>query len=236
VRIVADVPLEIDPDEVLRFQGYKPGRDIPGRDVTALFDEALALGRRLMAPRASVRWHRVSGRRGDVLTLTAASLHIPGIERQWSAVEWVAAAACTIGDAVEAEVRRLWDAREFPLAVMLDSVGSAAVESLAEYVNDALCGEGVVAGLAVTNRISPGYGDWDVRDQPVVFGLAAGAGVGITLNDACFMTPEKSITLIAGAGVAARVYHYFSQCARCWMSECAYRRVPRRRSIRREPT
>ena len=48
----------------------------------------------------------------------------------------------TIGDELERRVAALWDARELPLATMLDSVGSGAVESLAEYVNDLLCQKG----------------------------------------------------------------------------------------------
>jgi hypothetical protein len=40
------------------------------------------------------------------------------------------------------------------------------------------------------------------------------------------MLPAKSISLLVGAGPEARVDHYFSQCARCWMAGCAYRRVP----------
>jgi hypothetical protein len=116
---------------------------------------------------------------------------------------------------------------------MLDSVGSGAVESLAEYVNDVLCQEGLAHGLRVTNRISPGYGHWDVVEQAALFRLCPPAAIGITLNEACFMTPGKSISFLVGAGPQARVDDYFSQCARCWMSACAYRRAPTRRSVRR---
>jgi cobalamin-dependent methionine synthase I len=145
----------------------------------------------------------------------------------------VAVAICTIGDALERRVAELWDARELPLASMLDSVGSGAVESLAEYVNDVLCQQGLAAGLKVTNRISPGYADWDVAEQAPLFELCAGTRAGVSLNAACVMTPGKSISLLAGAGVAARVDHYFSQCARCWMRDCAYRRAPARGTVHR---
>jgi len=70
-------------------------------------------------------------------------------------------------------VAELWEARELPLASMLDSVGSGAVESLAEYVNDMLCQQGLPA-LKVTNRISPGYADWDVAEQRRLFRLCPG--------------------------------------------------------------
>jgi hypothetical protein len=129
-------------------------------------------------------------------------------------------------------VSALWAARELPLASMLDSVGSGAVESLAEYVNDLLCQQGLPA-LRVTNRISPGYGDWDVAAQRRIFRLCDGEAIGVRLNEACVMTPGKSISLMVGAGPEARVDHYFSQCARCWMRECAYRRVPMRATVRR---
>ena len=232
-RVLADIPLAIDPDEVLRFQGYQPGIDVPDADVRALFDQALALGDSLMQPRAVMRWMPVTRRSPDGLAAGGVEFHIPAIERDWGVVAHLGVAICTIGDALERHVAALWDARELPLAVMLDSVGSAAVESLAEYVNDVFCQEGVAAALSVTNRVSPGYGAWDVGEQRALFRLASGQPIGVTLNDACFMTPEKSITLLVGAGPDARVDHYASQCARCWMRDCAYRRVPTRRTVRR---
>lgn len=228
--VLTDPALAIDPDEVLRFQGYKRGRDVPGADVRALFDTALAEGRRLMAPRAVIRWARVTRVAPDALEVERQTLTIPRIGRLWGEVEHVAVALCTIGEALERRVAELWEARELPLASMLDSVGSGAVESLAEYVNDVLCQQALPT-LKVTNRISPGYADWDVAEQPRLFALCSGASIGVVLNEACVMTPGKSISLLAGAGRAARVDHYFSQCARCWMRECAYRRTPVRQTV-----
>ena len=131
----------------------------------------------------------------------------------------------------ERRVAALWEARELPLAMMLDSVGSGAVESLAEYVNDALCQEGLRDGARVTNRISPGYAAWDVAEQPLVFRLCPPHAIGVALNASSFMLPAKSISLLVGAGPEARVDHYFSQCARCWMRDCAYRRAPARSTV-----
>jgi hypothetical protein len=71
-----------------------------------------------------------------------------------------------------------------------------------------------------------------VREQVALFRLCPGRAIGVVLNAACFMTPEKSLTFLAGAGVAARVDDYFSQCARCWMAACAYRREPARRTVK----
>ena len=232
VQVLADPALAIDPDEVLRFQGYQRGRDMPGPAVRALFDEALAEGRRLMGPRAVVRWAPVTGLDTDRLEVAGEPLTIPRIGALWGPVEQAAVVVCTIGEALERRVTELWAARELPLASMLDSVGSGAVESLAEYVNDVLCQQGLPE-LKVTNRISPGYADWDVGEQRRLFRLCPADEIGVALNEACVMTPGKSISLLVGAGRAARVDHYFSQCARCWMRDCAYRRVPARATVHR---
>jgi hypothetical protein len=232
-RVLTALPLAIDPVEVLRFQGYKQSVDTPDPTVRALFDEALALGRSLMAPRAVVRWLPVERQSADAIEAGDATLAIPGVGRLWGPVEWIAAAVCTIGDELERRAAELWEARELPLAAMLDSVGSGAVESLAEYVNDLLCQEAIPLGLPVTNRVSPGYGSWDVAQQRVLFEVCPGAPIGVSLNEACFMTPVKSISLLAAAGAGARVDHYFSQCARCWMRDCAYRRTAARKTVHR---
>lgn len=230
--VLAGLPLSIDRDEVLRFQGYQKGVDRPGPDVLAIFEEALALGERLMAPRLVYRAVAVTGSGADRIEAGGETLHIPQIGRLWGRIEAVGGGICTVGDAIEARVRDLFEAREFPLAVMLDSVGSAAAESLAEYANDLLCQAAIPDRLKVTNRISPGYAGWDTAEQARLFRLCPGRDIGVRLNAACFMTPAKSISWLVGVGPEARVDHYFTQCRRCWMRDCAYRRAPASVTVR----
>jgi hypothetical protein len=230
--VLKGLPLSIDRDEVLRFQGYQKGVDVPSAEVLAIFAEALALGERLMAPRLVYRAAPVTGLGADRIEAGGESLHIPQIGRLWGPIEAVGAGICTVGDAIETRVRELFEARELPLAVMLDSVGSAAAESLAEYANDLLCQAAIPDVLRVTNRISPGYAGWDTAEQARLFRLCPGRGIGVTLNASCFMTPAKSISWLVGLGREARVDHYFTQCRRCWMRDCAYRRAPAAVTVR----
>lgn len=224
--VLEGLPLAIDRDEVLRFQGYQKGVDVPPAEVLAIFEEALGLGQRLMSPRVVYRSVDVTDRAADLIEAGGERLHIPQIGRLWGRIDAVGAGICTVGAAIETRVRVLFEAHEFPLAVMLDSVGSAAAESLAEYANDLLCQAGIREGLKVTNRISPGYAGWDTAEQERLFRLCPGHPIGVSLNEACFMTPGKTISWLVGAGPEARVDHYFTQCRRCWMRECAYRRAP----------
>lgn len=233
--VISDVSLQIDPDEVLRFQGYKKGGEQPAPEVREIYARALEEGDRLVEPRAVYRAVPVGALGRDSITVAGGvELRIPEIGRLWGTVESVGGVVCTIGAALESRVRELWDSRELPLAVMLDSVGSAAVECLAEYVNDLLCQVALVERLKVTNRVSPGYAGWDVSEQRLLWRLCPGDPAGVILNRACFMTPTKSISFLVGIGAEARVDHYFTQCRRCWMKACAYRRAPADRTVRRD--
>ena len=224
--VLESLPLSIDRAEVLRFQGYKGGSEAPPAQVLALFEEARALAARLLAPHVVYRAVPAAVETADAVRAGGRRLGIPEIARLWGALTHVGLAVCTIGDALERRVTTLFDAREFPLALMLDSVGSAATEQLAEAANDRLCQLAIARGLKVTNRISPGYAGWDVTDQRALFALCPGEPAGVRLNDSCFMTPVKSISFMVGIGAAVRVDHYFTQCRRCWMRDCAYRRAP----------
>jgi hypothetical protein len=230
---LAGLPLLIDRDEVLRFQGYKPGLDLPTPEVVEIFEEALALGHALMAPRLVYQAAPVTGQGPALIEAGAQRLHIPAIGRLWGPLVAVAAGVVTVGEVIERRVRELFDVRELPLAVMLDSVGSAAVESLAEYANDLLCQVGLAEQLKVTNRISPGYAGWDMVEQRALFALCPGAPIGVALNEACVMAPAKTISFLVGIGPEARVDHYFTQCRRCWMRDCAYRRAPAPATVHR---
>ena len=226
VPLVLDrLALRIDRDEVLRFLGYKKSLGLPTPDVLRLFDEGLDEGTRLMAPRVVYRAVAATAF-AERIEADGEELHIPKIGRLWGRLAAVGAGICTVGVAIEERVRVLFQEREFPLAVMLDAVGSAAVESLAEHANDLFCQEALRQGLKVTNRISPGYAGWDTAEQAKLFRLCPGAPIDVALNPACFMTPVKSISFLVGLGPEVRVDHYFTQCRRCWMRDCAFRRAP----------
>jgi hypothetical protein len=231
--VLRDLPVCIDRREVLRYQGYKTRADVPTAEVLALLEEAVRLGEQLMSPRCVYRSVPVAAQSTDLIGAGDERFHIPHIERLWGRLAAVVAGVCTVGDAIERRVDALFEARELPLAVMLDSVGSAAVESLAEYVNDLLCQAGLPASIKVTNRISPGYAGWNTAEQVALFRLCPGEPIGVGLNDACFMTPVKTISFLVGVGPEARVDHYFTQCRRCWMAECAYRRESAPVTVRR---
>src|SRR5262252_6739938 len=81
--VLRDLPVRIDRDDVLRFQGYKKGTSVPSEDVLALFDQAVELGESLMAPRFVYRAIPVATQAADAIEAGGERIRIPSIERLW---------------------------------------------------------------------------------------------------------------------------------------------------------
>ena len=181
----------------------------------------------VMRPRAVYRRLAVETALRDGLVLAGGiRLHIPGIGEHWGPIETVVPALVTIGDGVETLTRERRERGDPVGAALVDSAASAAVECLAEWLNDRLCQDGVGAGRRVTNRISPGLAGWDLAEQARILALVPAPALGVATRADGALVPAKTISLLVGSGPAARVDHYFVQCRRCWADACPARRAP----------
>ena len=71
---------------------------------------------------------------------------------------------------------------------------------------------------------APGYGDLPLDAQgPLLELLSAPKRIGVTLTGAGLLAPVKSITAICGI-TAQPCRPYAAKCARCTMTNCAYRK------------
>lgn len=225
------VSLEIDPQEVLRLQGYRRPSDVPTREVRDILHDAMAEARQVFEPRWVYReFHVQSVDRAGCRLQEGEDLLIRDAPERWGPIAALGLAVCTIGGAIEDRIESLFARREFPVAYMLDSLGSAAVEALAEAVLRAVCAERLSQGLRVTPRESPGHPRWPIEEQRKVFALLPGDRIGVRLNPYCIMTPRKSISFAAGIGPEAKMGSSLSPCQSCDMRGCAYRRAPRRQN------
>ena len=220
--------LTLPPREILRFQGYKRLTDTPTPEVLAILEEALRETRRVLAPRHTFRVFEVAEIPADGIRLVGGeTLRFAGAERRWGAFTQVGLGILTVGEALEQRVDALLEAREFPLAFMLDAAGWVAIEQGALALTNAICNVHIAEGLRVTPRHSPGYAGWDIWDQRVLFRLLPAERIGVRINDYCVMIPGKSLSFGVGIGPAARV-EQVHKCQRCDLRDCAFRLAPRR--------
>ena len=123
----------------------------------------------------------------------------------------------TLGSRVDAAIRRL----------SLGSVAEgAAAQAVAAALIESYCDEVQArfdtGGLAQRPRFSPGYGDWDLAEQRLLFPVLNCAKlIGLTLTDGCMMAPSKSVTAVIG--LSTDVQCVWNKCMTCGNINCPYR-------------
>lgn len=224
VSLIPDkVDIAIDRREVLRYLGYRK-KEAKGV-VKEVLAEEIAEGYRLIKPGALYSRETVKEQQSGIIALNSGvSLSTGSFSQDWQGAEYLGVVICTIGAALEDRVDELF-AQQDPLsALVLDSVGSAAVEAVADEINYLICCREKGAGNKVGPRASPGYGKWSVTDQQLLFSLLPAHKVKVQLNQQCMMTPRKSCSFCLGIG--GELDYKFNPCRRCGKENCRYRWSP----------
>ena len=130
--------------------------------------------------------------------------------------------AATLGMECEALLRRAQQ-RNMSDAVILDAAASAAIEN----VCDNLCAElaGRFRPCFLTDRFSPGYGDFPLGAQRDLCGiLDVTRQIGVTLTESGLMLPQKTVTAVLGLSDRPRP-HRHRGCEACVLAgSCALRK------------
>lgn len=131
----------------------------------------------------------------------------------------------TIGPDLEDKASRLMNEGEQLQGYMLDRIGSFAVESLAQCVEEGLRKSYGRDKRSVSLRFSPGYCDWAIEEQFKLEKIIDFSKAGVRLTQSCMMVPKKSISGVVGIG-AEGLFHANtkSQCSICDKKDCDYKR------------
>ena len=123
----------------------------------------------------------------------------------------------TLGSRVDAAIRRL------ALGSVAEGAAARAVAAaLIESYCDEVQARFETGGLAQRPRFSPGYGDWDLAEQKLLFPVLNCAKlIGLTLTEGCMMAPSKSVTAVIG--LSTDVQCVWNKCMICGNINCPYR-------------
>lgn len=106
--------------------------------------------------------------------------------------------AATVGVGIDRLISR-YSITSPSRAVVFQALGSERVEALCDAFCDEMKNNLAKSGDLLRPRFSPGYGDLSIEVQRDIFAfLNPAAKIGITLNENCFMLPQKSVTAIIG--------------------------------------
>jgi len=178
--LIRNFKIEIDKNRILRLMGYKKrgiGITDSIRDVIA--EEKGKLDR-LLEP--------VSGYR--IIDYEETNKH-----PVFADAEKVALCLCTIGLKLEQAVNTLMAEGEILRSLILDALGSEAVEVVAIQSDRILAEKALKMHFWPSKRYSPGYKNWKLEEQRFIFDILPAADIGVKLHEeSCMMIPRKSIS------------------------------------------
>lgn len=181
-----------DRNEALRYLGCRDGSIDPG--IRTDLDRCGKLLLRTARPRAV--WRRFPLSRTGALEGTDFRPEGEDVKALLKGCRAVILFAATLGTETEALIRRT-QATDMAAAVLLDACGSAAIEN----VCDNLCADlaAAEAPFFLTDRFSPGYGDFPFAQQKEFCRvLDVGRRIGVTLSPSGLMLPQKTVTALMG--------------------------------------
>ena len=219
------INIDIDSQQVLQTIGYCADCEPPAR-ISSLANEYAENARYLVDPSYSYIIREIKSVQGSrVVMEDSVTFESKVIARLLEQCHKAAIFLVTIGNHLEEMVCRLAEDKLVLQATMLDAIGSVAVESAANFVQGKVEEIAHAQGLCISRRFSPGYCDWDIGQQRMVFRAMNGNSAGVRLTEGCLMLPQKSVSGIIGIGTGDSNVENYNPCKTCKKLDCPGRRV-----------
>lgn len=192
-------PVRVDPDIVLRLQKYRRLEMVP-EAVRAVARRMASEAETLVEPRGWI-WRgyvRHVDADGRVLVGLGLEFYSPALARALDGAVEAAIVLITIGPALERRAHELIGEEHLVEGLLLDTAGWAALDGLLKEVRQRLGAEARARGLRLTARLAPGFDDWGLEQQHVLFRAFDGTPLSMRLTEAAVMLPRKSISGLFG--------------------------------------
>jgi len=214
--------IDIDSQQVLHNIGY--GTDYePSARIESLVNEYVENTCHLIEPSYSYVIRGISSVKGSRVVIEGSFTFKSGVVAQLvEQCEKVALFIATIGSRLEEMVCHLAEDGLVLQAAVLDAIGSGVTETVADFVQGKIGEVARAQELYISRRFSPGYCDWDISQQKMVFRAMNGDYAGVHLTKGYLMLPQKSISGIIGIG--SREVEDYNPCKMCDKQDCVGRR------------
>lgn len=127
---------------------------------------------------------------------------------------------CSIGTGMETWAKQMLRTGEPAMSYFIDTIASVTTENVTDLLHERIGLKMSEHGLKITNRYSPGYCNWSVAEQHLLFSLLPQNFCGITLTESALMLPMKSVSGVIGIGESVEWKEYI--CDRCGMKDCTH--------------
>ena len=224
--VLRDFPLKLERDEILRRQGFgsRAGTRPQIHEITAeLLD--MVESDTLIGPVASYEMYAITGMDADRVSLEGGgAVNGSLIPTHFPEAGELVALVCTIGPALEDRVTEYSRSGETLRGMLLDGIGSAAVDMLALESCRRIAGMAAESGHQTSSPVNPGMPGLPITEQGPILELAHADDIGVSLTSSGIMVPRKSTSLIIGIGPQMETWTQDDVCARCNLREtCPYK-------------
>ena len=188
----------VEPTLILRLQKYKRLEAVP-TPVKQAAQAAAVLAGSLVEPQGRLLRTPVSRVESDTALLGGGiRFHSRSLVRLLQGATEAYLFLLTLGPRLETRARELMAEEQFLEGLLLDTAGWVAVDALAKTLRAQLSVEAKAEGMRLTHRMAPGYSDWRLEEQRLLFSAFGEEALPIQLTEACVMLPQKSISGIYG--------------------------------------
>jgi hypothetical protein len=228
MKIIMDLKLDLDKEEILRYQGYSRKKvKEPNQNILRITEEEINRGYSLFKPQGIYSLIKIKGFALEGRINLESGLifrFAKSIIKQLKGASHLLVGVVTIGDLLEKKVSELFSHGEFPQALALDAVGTVAVEDFSRKVRKLARQEVIEQGFKTSRHFSPGYSGWEVSQQEIVFKSIPSDNIGVSLSKGFMMLPQKSLSWVIGAGKEIIVSsEEENKCKDCQSKYCNYK-------------
>jgi hypothetical protein len=227
VPVVRDIPLNLKTAEVLRRQGFGKGAKVRP-EIRLLIREVVSNLKkfRLLEPAAVYEYYAVRSMTGGQISLEGdKAIHGQLLPAIFPGANDVAVIVCTIGPKLERQATDYSRSGEPLRGMILDGIGSTAVDSLVAEVLRFIATEVSSRGYEIGSPVNPGMPGFPLTEQWNLLGLVNADEIGVKLTASGILVPRKSTSMVIGIGPQMTRWTQAEVCARCSLRETCHYKV-----------
>ena len=227
MKIVENIKSDVSIGKVRRLLGERRGRRSSSRIIKRVEKAVDELSGMVEPKVIYAEKHIDESKNGKVKLEGGVSFNSRKLSMSLGSSERAAVFVATIGEKLEKRMADLMKKRKMTDAYICDAIGSVAVEeTLDRFQKEYGNGNGRNGGgEKTTMRFSPGYCDWNIREQKKLFRVVNTRLIDVRLQPSCLMRPSKSVSGIFGVykgdGAADIIEN---PCLMCGKKNCPARR------------
>lgn len=197
---IKNIPIQFSKRDILSYLGFKPRKTPGSPEMDVLLEEVTDLARLVISPVAVYDTFDVEHVGPENMTFLDTRFSLMGekITAFMSSCSKVSLIAATVGAEIDSEIGRLFNEGDSTRAVMLDAVGSDAVEQVVDWVDKLIQREAQKQGCGTLHRVSPGYSLWSIEANRAIARIMEVEKIGIEVLPSFEMLPRKSVMAAVG--------------------------------------